>query len=62
IRDGDVVTIDIIKRKLEMKLSRIAIKDRLRQVKPHKIKYTSGVMYKYARNVSSAAKGAVTDL
>lgn len=62
VRDGDVVTIDIIKRKLEMKLSRIAIKDRLRQVKPHKIKYTSGVMYKYARNVSSAAKGAVTDL
>lgn len=62
IRDGDIVTLDILKRKLEMKVSRIAIKDRMRQVKKHTIKYTSGVMYKYAKNVSSAARGAVTDL
>ena len=60
IREGDQITFDIPKRKLEVALSNTEIKKRLASWKPPKPRYTSGVMAKYAKLVSSASKGAVT--
>ena len=60
VKNGDIVTIDIKKRKLDVELSSAEIKKRLKAVKPPKPRYTWGVMAKYARLVSSASEGAVT--
>jgi dihydroxy-acid dehydratase len=60
LRTGDTIVIDIKKRRLDVELSAGEIKKRLRAVKKPKARYTSGVMVKYARLVSSASEGAVT--
>ncbi|MBI2205003.1 MAG: dihydroxy-acid dehydratase [Candidatus Rokubacteria bacterium] len=60
LRNGDVITIDVKKRKLDVELSAAEIKKRLKAVKPPKPRYTWGVMAKYAKLVSSASEGAVT--
>ena len=61
IKNGDMITFDIAKRKLDVELSAKEIKARLKKVKQPVPRYTSGVMGKYARHVSSASEGAVTN-
>jgi dihydroxy-acid dehydratase len=60
LKTGDVVVVDIRKRRLDVELSPTELKKRLKAVKPPKPRYTWGVMAKYARLVSSASEGAVT--
>jgi dihydroxy-acid dehydratase len=60
VKDGDTIVIDITRRRLDVELSAAEIKKRLKAVKPPKPRYTSGVMAKYARLVSSASEGSVT--
>lgn len=60
LRTGDTVVIDIKKRRIDVELPAAELKRRLRAVKRPKPRYTSGVMAKYARLVSSASEGAVT--
>ena len=61
LRDGDVVVFDIPKRKLRVELDDREISARLAGWNAPSPRYSSGVMAKYARLVSSAAAGAVTD-
>ena len=60
LKSGDTIVIDIKKRRLDVELSDREIKTRLKAVKRPRPRYTSGVMAKYARLVSSASEGAVT--
>ena len=60
LKTGDVITIDIKKRRLEVALSAAEIKRRLKALKPRKVVYKTGALAKYARLVSSASEGAVT--
>ncbi|MHC9061973.1 dihydroxy-acid dehydratase [Nitrospira sp. CMX1] len=60
VKNGDIITFDIPKRRLDVKLSKKEIATRLKKVKRPTPRYTSGVMGKYARHVSSASEGAVT--
>ena len=60
LKEGDQITFDIPKRLLNVALSKAEIEKRFKSWKPPKPRYTSGVMAKYARLVSSASKGAVT--
>jgi len=60
IREGDTIVIDVAKRKLDVDLSESEIKSRLASWKAPVPRYTTGVMAKYARMVSSASAGAVT--
>jgi dihydroxy-acid dehydratase len=60
LKTGDVIVVDIKKRRLDVELSAAEIKRRLKAVKPPKARYTWGAMAKYARLVSSASEGAVT--
>lgn len=60
VKNGDIITFDIPKRRLDVKLSKKDIVTRLKKVKRPTPRYTSGVMGKYARHVSSASEGAVT--
>jgi dihydroxy-acid dehydratase len=62
IRDGDAVTIDAERRLLAVELSDQELDRRRAQWRPPRPRYTAGVLFKYARQVSSASLGAVTDL
>jgi dihydroxy-acid dehydratase len=60
IRDGDEISFDVDARRLDVGLSDEQIAERLAAYEPPAPHYTSGVMAKYARSVSSASEGAVT--
>ena len=60
LRDGDIVEFDVPARRLDVDLPAEEITKRLQSWKPPAPRYTSGVMAKYARLVSSAAQGAIT--
>src|SRR5919106_1361106 len=60
LKTGDTIVVDIKKRRLDVELAPAEIKKRLKAVKRPRARYTSGVMAKYARLVSSASDGAVT--
>lgn len=60
IKNGDRIRFDIPNRRLDMKVSAAEIKSRLKKWKAPKPRYSGGVMAKYARQVSSASKGAIT--
>ena len=57
VRDGDVITIDARKRRIDVKAD---LKKRMKGWKPPKPNYTWGVLAKYAATVTSASEGAVT--
>jgi len=60
VADGDMVAIDIDKRRLDVELTEAEIKKRLASWREPKPRYESGVFAKYAALVSSASEGAVT--
>ena len=60
VKNGDMIVFDIKARTLTVELSQREIAARLKKVKPFVPRYTTGVMGKYARHVSSASEGAVT--
>ncbi len=61
IKNGDKITIDAKKKKLELHVSAAELKKRKKQWKPIVSPYPKGVLAKYAYLVSSASEGAVTD-
>ena len=61
LQTGDTITVDIPNRQLRVELSDDEIKARLAAWTPPAPKYTSGALAKYAKSVSSASLGAVTD-
>ncbi|WP_310595778.1 dihydroxy-acid dehydratase [Flavobacterium sp.] len=61
IQNGDVITIDAVKNTIDLKISAEELaKRRANWVQPP-LKVTQGVLLKYARAVSSASTGCVTD-
>src|SRR5215510_536930 len=60
IKSGDVISIDVPKRRLDVDLSAAELKRRLKAWKAPKARYTSGVFHKYATSVATASDGAVT--
>ena len=60
VRDGDTIVFDVDARRLDVELSEDEMDRRLREWKAPEPRYTSGVMAKYAKLVSSASEGAVT--
>jgi dihydroxy-acid dehydratase len=60
IRDGDEISFDVEGRRLDVALPDDEIAKRIADYHPPAPRYTSGVMAKYARSVSSASQGAVT--
>jgi dihydroxy-acid dehydratase len=61
VRDGDVIVFDVERRELRVELSDEEVRKRLASWKQPEARYRTGVMAKYARQVSSAALGAVTN-
>jgi dihydroxy-acid dehydratase len=61
VQDGDTITIDGVKYSLSLDLSAKEIATRLSKWKKPKPRYQRGVLAKYAKLVSTASTGAVTD-
>jgi len=61
LKDGDEITINAETNKIEVALSAEEIKKRKENWKAPALKFNKGVLYKYARTVSSASQGCVTD-
>jgi dihydroxy-acid dehydratase len=62
IEEGDLITIDAEHRVLEVDVCKDELARRRAEWKAPSPRYTTGVLHKYARLVSSASLGAVTDL
>ncbi len=61
LKDGDEITIDAVRNLLEARLSAEEIEQRRRDWKQPPLNAESGLLRKYARTVSSASEGCVTD-
>jgi dihydroxy-acid dehydratase len=61
VQEGDSITIDANKHLLQLNVSEAELARRLAQWKQPAPRYTRGVLAKYAKLVSTASKGAVTD-
>jgi dihydroxy-acid dehydratase len=61
IRNGDTITIDAVKREINLEVPKSEIKKRISAWKKPKPKAERGALAKYAKLVSSASEGAVTD-
>lgn len=60
VREGDMITFDITKRRLDVDVSDDELKKRLKSWSAPEPRYKSGVFAKYAGMVGSASEGAVT--
>lgn len=60
VKDGDSISFDVPGRRLDVNISPEELKSRLGQWTAPPLTYTSGVLAKYAKSVSSASTGAVT--
>ena len=61
VQDGDEIVIDAANNTIEVKLSNEELERRKLNWKKPELKIKSGVLYKYAKSVSSASEGCVTD-
>ena len=61
VKDGDLITIDAESNSIQLEIPDEELIERKKQWNAPKLKFNSGVLYKYAKTVSSASKGCVTD-
>jgi dihydroxy-acid dehydratase len=61
LRNGDRITIDTVKRRIELDVAAAELRRRRKAWRAPKPYATRGVLAKFARSVSSASEGAVTD-
>ena len=61
VNDGDIITIDAETNSINVNVSDEELKRRRSLWVQPELKFKKGVLYKYARSVSSAAEGCVTD-
>jgi dihydroxy-acid dehydratase len=60
VANGDVISIDVKKRRLDVELPAAELKRRLARWRAPRERYTRGVFAKYAASVGTASEGAVT--
>lgn len=61
VKDGDIITIDAESNTISMDVSEAELAERRKAWVQPELKFKKGVLYKYARSVSSASNGCVTD-
>jgi dihydroxy-acid dehydratase len=61
VREGDTIVLDVDNRKLDLEISEEEFAKRREGWTPRPPRYQTGALAKYARLVSSASRGAVTD-
>ena len=61
MKEGDSITVDAKKRLIQVNVSAKELAARRKKWKAPKPRYTRGLLAKYARLVSTASIGAITD-
>ena len=61
IQNGDTITIDATENAINVELSEQELAERKAKWEAPQLKFNKGVLYKYAKTVSCASKGCVTD-
>ncbi|WP_124979438.1 dihydroxy-acid dehydratase [Nonlabens xiamenensis] len=61
VQDGDIITINAETNTIHLEVSQEELEKRRAAWKAPQLKFNRGVLYKYARTVSSASQGCVTD-
>ncbi|QLE02324.1 dihydroxy-acid dehydratase [Galbibacter sp. BG1] len=61
VENGDVIAIDAVNNTINIEISDEVLAERRAKWKAPKLKAEKGILYKYAKTVSSASKGCVTD-
>jgi len=61
VKDDDVIEIDATKNTITLKVADKEIAERKKNWKQPALKATNGILYKYAKQVKTAAEGCVTD-
>ena len=61
VKDGDIITIDAETNSINLEITNKELIKRKNQWRAPKLKVSNGILYKYAKTVSSASKGCVTD-
>lgn len=61
VQNGDIITIDAINNTINMDVSEQELNERKRNWTQPELKVKTGVLYKYAKLVSSASEGCITD-
>ena len=59
LKNGDIISIDAKKGKLDVKLSKAELARRLKNWKPREHDYQAGALWRYAQTVGNAREGAV---
>jgi dihydroxy-acid dehydratase len=62
VKDGDIIVLDAVNNKIDLQISDEEMAHRKRSWKQADYKVKYGVLYKYAKLVSSSSNGCVTDL
>jgi dihydroxy-acid dehydratase len=61
VKDNDVIEVDATGKTITLKVSDEEIAERKKNWKQPALKAKNGILYKYARQVKTAAEGCVTD-
>ena len=61
VKDNDIIELNVAKKTMTLKVSEEEISIRRKNWKQPLLKATKGILFKYARSVSTAAEGCVTD-
>ena len=61
VENGDIIAIDAVNNTINIEISDDELAERKSKWKAPALKATNGALYKYAKTVSSASKGCVTD-
>jgi dihydroxy-acid dehydratase len=61
VKDDDIVTVDVLKKTLDIEISATELEERREAWSPPPLKTSSGTLLKYTRLVGSASEGCLTD-
>ena len=61
VKTGDIITISALDNSITLNISKEEMKKRKSEWQAPPLKFTKGILYKYARSVASASEGCVTD-
>ncbi|MFC4096635.1 dihydroxy-acid dehydratase [Euzebyella saccharophila] len=61
VENGDIITIDAVNNTIDIDITDEELEKRRAKWQEPKLKFERGVLYKYAKTVSSASQGCVTD-
>ena len=62
VEDGDIIEIDAVENRIDLLVSDEILEQRRQKWTQPALKVNKGVLYKYAKMVSSASEGCITDL